>query len=39
MKPRYEGAKKLAQLDTGSEPGPQKPCSAGSDVSPGKDRE
>ena len=40
MKPKYEGAKKPAQLDTGSEPGLQKPCSdAGSDVSPGKDRE
>lgn len=36
MKPKYEGAKKPAQLDTGSEPGPQKPCS---DVSPGKHRE
>ena len=40
MKPKYEGAKRPAQLDTGSEPGPQKPCSdAGSDVSPGKHRE
>ena len=40
MKPKYEGAKKPAQLDTGSEPGLQKPCSdAGSDVSPGTDRE